>query len=470
MGVYVPNYQYDVFVSYSHIDDEPLPGAEDGWISTFHSHLVKILAQQLGRSDIFSIWIDHRLRGNDPVTEEIQTVLKNSATILLFLSKGYLESSWCRQELDLFVKREQPNSRRIFVIELNDLERPEVLHELPGYQFWYHDKLGRERKYATPCPDPDEHEYYAKVDDVARDLAKLLVELRNSPIQPVPQRTLPPQLGPVFLAEVPKSLKSRRDEVRRYLEQHQVGILPEKALSFSRDFQAQLENELKTTSLFIQLLNEDEGFGFPLTQYKYARDLGIKVAQWRDPSLKIGEITEEEHRELLEGPEVQATNLVEFQAYLIRQLQPPPTQNRKIDDSEMLVFVNGAPEDRDLMEMIEEIFQRHDIGFAFPLQISETTKVDEVRKDLENNLINCDAIIVLYGASPAMWVREQLNFYRKTLKKRDQDHPLRVLAVYNAPKDMPKSPLNYFLPNLKVFETPFSEFKDTLLDLLKGEG
>ena len=99
MGVYVPNYQYDVFVSYAHIDDEPLPGAEDGWISTFHSHLVKILAQQLGRSDIFSIWIDHRLRGNDPVTEEIQTVLKNSATILLFLSKGYLGSSWCRQEL-----------------------------------------------------------------------------------------------------------------------------------------------------------------------------------------------------------------------------------------------------------------------------------------------------------------------------------------------------------------------------------
>jgi len=31
---FVPPFEHDVFVSYAHVDDDPAPGADDGWVST----------------------------------------------------------------------------------------------------------------------------------------------------------------------------------------------------------------------------------------------------------------------------------------------------------------------------------------------------------------------------------------------------------------------------------------------------
>ena len=30
---FVPGYNNDIFVSYAHVDNEPLPGVEEGWVS-----------------------------------------------------------------------------------------------------------------------------------------------------------------------------------------------------------------------------------------------------------------------------------------------------------------------------------------------------------------------------------------------------------------------------------------------------
>ena len=34
---FVPNYKHDIFVSYAHVDDEPFPGADKGWVTTLLS-------------------------------------------------------------------------------------------------------------------------------------------------------------------------------------------------------------------------------------------------------------------------------------------------------------------------------------------------------------------------------------------------------------------------------------------------
>ena len=58
---FIPNYKYDIFVSYAHVDDQPLPGAEEGWVTTLIKGLKTGLNQKLGRSDIYRLWIDHEL-------------------------------------------------------------------------------------------------------------------------------------------------------------------------------------------------------------------------------------------------------------------------------------------------------------------------------------------------------------------------------------------------------------------------
>jgi hypothetical protein len=42
---YVPTYEHDIFVSYAHVDDEPIGGAEEGWVTCLVNNLDSLLAQ-----------------------------------------------------------------------------------------------------------------------------------------------------------------------------------------------------------------------------------------------------------------------------------------------------------------------------------------------------------------------------------------------------------------------------------------
>src|SRR4051794_29053082 len=57
------NFQQNLFISYAHIDDQPLTPGEKGWISRFHTTLKKILDMRMGGEA--KIWRDEKLQGND---------------------------------------------------------------------------------------------------------------------------------------------------------------------------------------------------------------------------------------------------------------------------------------------------------------------------------------------------------------------------------------------------------------------
>jgi hypothetical protein len=74
-----------------------------------------------------------------------------------------MASPWCQREMQTFwqelAQRINSNSR-IFVVERNKLEideKPKVLEELLGYQFWLQDREGKApRILCDPKPDPNE--------------------------------------------------------------------------------------------------------------------------------------------------------------------------------------------------------------------------------------------------------------------------------------------------------------------------
>jgi hypothetical protein len=190
--VYVPGYQHDIFVSYAHVDDVPFSGADKGWVTTFISNLKNELGRQLGRTDAYSLWMDYELRGNQPVTPDIDKQLNNTAILLLILSRGYQASSWCQLEMNTFLSLVGDDSGRLFVVE-HDLipyqdKRPE-LQDLLNYPFWIQDNhTGRTRTLAIPKPNPDrEPEYYQRLNDLARDITDKLNELKK--------KAQPPDVG-----------------------------------------------------------------------------------------------------------------------------------------------------------------------------------------------------------------------------------------------------------------------------------
>jgi hypothetical protein len=460
MSVYVPNSKHDIFVSYAHVDNEPLAGAKNGWVTTLINGLKILLTKKIGRPDSFSLWMDNELRGNVAVTPDITEHVEGSATILLILSPGYLASKWCRLELSTFLAKAGQNSGRVFLVEHDFVERPEVLSDLLGYKFWQLNESGHRRILGFPKPNPEEFEYYQKLDDLATQLLDQLNLLKNKniSINPDNNNTIPIK---VFLAEVSYDLKERRTEVKRYLIQQGVRILPEAKYSSVTN---SLESDLRQSSLFVQLLSENSGYGYPRFQYQRAKAANLPILQWRDPDMQ--NVSEPKHRDFLAQSTVIATRLVEFKSIIMQQLKPKAGEEANIEtvQNEHLVFVNAAPEDMALAHEIKDILEQHSIGYSLPLAFSESTTPSEIRQDLEQNLLSCDAVMVVYDNTSMVWVQEQLLYCRRMARRRDQ--PLKLIAVYNTPSPE-KPPLNINLPNMQILACPVPDADSCLQDFLK---
>jgi hypothetical protein len=68
------------------------------------------------------------------------------------------------------------------------------------------------------------------------------------------------------------------------------------------------------------------------------------------------------------------------------------------------VFVDGGAEDSPLAEQVCEALKQYGAGYVLPERRGTAA---EMRQELERNLEDCDALIVVYGASDRGWVDEQ---------------------------------------------------------------
>src|SRR5690349_8286343 len=95
-------YEEEVFISYAHIDNEPLAEGQRGWVQLLDERLRKRLAQLLGEQA--KIWRDPKLQGNDEFSEILMHKISNVALLVSIISPRYLKSEWCVRELDEFCR------------------------------------------------------------------------------------------------------------------------------------------------------------------------------------------------------------------------------------------------------------------------------------------------------------------------------------------------------------------------------
>jgi len=435
---------YDVFISYAHVDNDPLPPAAEGWVRTLTRSLQILLAQKLGRREAFRMWIDDGLRGNEPLTPQILDQVRGAATMVTIHSPGYRASEWCRQERAAFLGGRQADSR-MFVVERDRAERAPELADLRGYRFWIEDDLsGRTRTLGDPMPSADDHRYYSLLGDLAADLAREL-QCQRAPAPPAAAAGR----GAVFLAEVTDDLDPVRDEVRRYLEQKQIRVVPHDTYLARGDadlFRRDVDQHLAGCALFVQLLGPVAGKRpvasaetYVELQLQRARAAGTGVLQWRDPELDLAQVRDPRHAALIESADVLATGLEELKSAIVARLAPPAPPRPQPQSG--LVFVNAEGDDLPFATELSRVIERCGSGYVLPLQAGDPTAV---REDLERNLLDCDRVMIVYGAATPTWVREQLRYARKVLFRRE--HALQGLAVYQAPPPV-KDPIGFALPN-----------------------
>ena len=457
---FVPQYGYDIFVSYAHVDDNPLPGAEIGWVTNLVTCIKTRLAQMLGRNDSYSLWMDHELSGHVPITPQIIGTLRQTATLVVVLSPGYVASDWCLREKTAFLGAVRELRRSsVFLIErepVGENECPEEFKELRGYRFWVRSREGKPpRILGSPRPDPSDREYYMAVDDLCSELVDELKHMRMAGTQASTPFTAPSEPSPqksVFLAQVTDDLETQRNNIKRFLGQLDVSVLP--ATCYWSDptaFRNSVERDLAKCGLFVQLLSDVAGKkppdlpqGYAALQLELAKAAKKPILQWRRASLSLSEVEDPNQRILLEGEAVRAEGIEEFKAEIRKQVFsiPTPSPARPLNT---FVFVNMDTSDRPLAERVCRMLDGYGAGYSLP---ARTADPGDNRRDMEQNLLNCDAAIVVYGIATSNWVRSQLLEFRKIIAKRDR--PLNTLAVFEGPPEE-KDSIDLKLPNMQVW-------------------
>ncbi len=477
---FVPGYRHDIFVSYGRVDDEPLPGVEKGWVSGLVETLNIRLRALIGRGDELSIWKDEQLSKHADLTPELIETVQNTALLMVIMSRGYLKSPWCQRERETFLNAAQQRSSsgsHFFLVRIDDLdlsERPPEFADLLGYKFWEDRRTGRPKILGYPLPDPRrDDDYYSTLEDLARDLHDELERLRQLSGTAGPTTAAAPAVVPaattaptslngsdapcIYLAEATDDVDYLRDEVKRYLDQHKFRVLPDSW--YSPDpvgFQAAVNQDLQNSLTFVQLLGAFAGKKLPgLDQsqgavlHQLALAAGKPILQWRDATMDLDSVRDPAHRLFLDGSTVIAGDIELFKRQIVElankeiaKRDRPEPQFPALEDA--FVFVQSDKEDTSLADQLCDLLAAR--GYAYALPIHEGS-AEEIREDREANLVDCDALVVVYGEITERWVREQLRHWRKILYRREK--PLRALAVCEGPP-ADKRPLGMRLPNMHV--------------------
>jgi hypothetical protein len=95
-----PEFDYDVFISYAHNDDQPVLGEK--WVTELDNELRTLVLEYLGQEPAF--WRDPDIRNNEDFREKIASRLARTATLLTVVSESFFERPWCQLELEEFCR------------------------------------------------------------------------------------------------------------------------------------------------------------------------------------------------------------------------------------------------------------------------------------------------------------------------------------------------------------------------------
>jgi len=301
--------------------------------------------------------------------------------------------------------------------------------------------------------------------------------------QTIENRYIIQQEGPratVFLAEVTDDLQEQRNDVKRYLEQRQFQVLPDSRYFFARanaaeQLQQAIDVDLHKSTLFLQVLSacvpqRPPGMSTPQLQHGCAQMVkDLPILQWRDPKLDLTTVLNLVIKDFFGAVTVSASSLEEFKYHIRlkleefeakkrreaekrlaaekRQAANPSQSSAPMEINDNLIFINTTLEDQDLAEEIGELLDEQGVSFSLPLLEEDISPADK-RQDLEDNLLECDGMIVPYDPKSVKWVREQLRYCRRLQGQRE--HPLKTIAVLNKTANKPS--LGMKLPNMHVLD------------------
>lgn len=483
---FVPGFSHDLFISYTHLDNEP-DEKQVRWVSEFRKNFESHLRKRLGSDDVSIFFDSTNLEAHHELASLVENV-QASAVFVAVLSRAYIARDWTIKELNAFNEGVKQGNQalahinRIVAIEtlpFEDNERIAALLAGPKgmgikrTRFYFKDP---ETKIDYTLQPSNSDSYGKSIAELAENCVGLLRELKSrssaAPPKPVQAVNLPLSGKTVLLAQSTDDLDDKSVQVRNYLTQFGATVLPEGDYpGGGAEFARAVRADLDKADLYVQLLSQyrskrpddlrqsevEAPQSYSMFQYVAAkrREKPMPMLLWRDPQVKIEQVDHYD-KQLLTAPDVLVMGLQEFQneikAYFEREAAKAAAEKRREEEArqreedakrrqpentvngdgweepidESAFFINAYDDDQDLANMLLQAFQaRRRNAFLSSYKGSAKLKDEEI----DENWINCDGLLLVFGEAPAHWVRAQLRRYIKLAARREKPPRYKKLVL-----------------------------------------
>jgi TIR domain-containing protein/uncharacterized protein DUF4062 len=432
-----------VFLSYSHRDDEPYGPQQRRWVEEFEKALRESIGQRVGPGRV-EVWRDvRRLAGNELFDAQIEQQLDRSAIFVTVLSQHYLSSAYCKKEFLAFGQRHLAKgdlhvdhlSRIVKVyrraIDRAELRRfvdlPELIPDVDrtvGYELFYKDDNGIDRDVLL---DPEKAGlYWQRADDIAYAIKRMLDADAAGNADDTPQ---PAAAVPVYLARTAADMKERRELLQRELEDRGYRVLPEQELpEDAESYIKAVQTDLQRAHLSVHLIGARYGStpdgatksGVVLqAELALAQEAaGRRCIFWSPPEIATSDVTDARQREFIdhlehadfehERVEFVRSTIEQLKTLLIDGLRTPPratTDGRASSDGGKGIYLICDLIDRADAKPLQAALSQ--LGFVVTRPSLEGT-VEELLEENKANMVSCDVVVVVWGGTREAWVRSKL--------------------------------------------------------------
>src|SRR5262249_6073029 len=315
---YVPGFKHDIFISYARENNVPdLDNIQ--WVTDFFTNLKRSLQEWID-PDIYFDTRDFEA-GHD--IDDLLDHARTSALLLVVLSPRYAQppEKFTLKELKAFCG-EKPPHNRIIVVELIPTPkeiRPQELQGPKRIQFYRTDDATNALEKLTRLFNREI--YLRRFNQIVVQIKNRLDEMRTD----APTDTIATSSGrapkTVLLAKCTDDLVDEPNEVRSYLEQFGVRVLPDGDYpEWGTDFVSRYTTDLARADLVVQLLSSvrsarnGEGPSCAKFQYDAAKAAGRQVLQWQHPEIekKLAKVQHYDVSFLRTAPDICRMGLEQF--------------------------------------------------------------------------------------------------------------------------------------------------------------
>jgi hypothetical protein len=409
----------DIFISYAQLDDVPVGDSAEGFVSQLHKDVSIRLAQILGQS--VRIWQDRKLQGEEGYSELTRAALERTALLLVVVSPGYLSSEFCLRELKTFVQaagslRVVGRSRVLWLanspLPVDSL--PDILRSTAGYKFYQMTDAGQRPRELSRV------QYRDILEDLCYDIKRSLV-LRATGKDPEQDSAT------VYLAETSSDVVGVRGQLLQELVARGHSVLPDRPLPWTaEELMHSVRGDLNRAQLSVHLIGSRSGIipegetrSIVALQYELALlQADIKRVVWAarasDASNQLGML----ENSGAEGTEVLLGSIEELKSIVLDKLTHRPSAPKALNSRAPQLYLICDLADLPAAKELRDHLFANGIEATLPLFDGD---VAELRRDRQEMLQACDVVLIFWGASSEVWVRQ---VFRELLKFRDRYKPV----------------------------------------------